>query len=267
LISHDLVQRVVSLLIRGGTRLNSITFSGGEALLHPQLEHFIEETAQHATKITVVTNGLLLTEQKLKSLLAAGVSKIRLGVDSIVKDSSRPSTGEKRAHSIHDAIGLLLSSKVQFELNIVLTKFNAAELPALICFCKENRISAKFFEHVSVDSFGNSHTKAHIHSAPLVPFETFQNAMLSTIDDVTMEYSPDLGKANLVYRGEGFQIRYCHYLCDFGLCHMTGTRIDSTGSVFACMGKRGLYRITCREPLWTSAEIMKTANSDKCVLK
>lgn len=266
LISDSLVKRVFNIMDHTGEKPSAITFTGGEALLHPRLEYYVEEASKYCQKIAVVTNGLLLNRSRLNSLVSAGTFKFRVGVDSLRK-YSRPSAGKKQADSIKKILTLLLSEKVNFELNVVLTQFNVRELKQLLTFCKENKISAKFFEHVTVDAFGFDHNKAQIHSEPLVPLQSFIDAVFNVMHDVTSENSLDLGSANIVYtsHSSGVRIRYCHYLCDYKLCYMTGTRIDSTGFVYVCMSKRGFYKISSEEPISQSLSTIKLAVKDGCL--
>lgn len=75
-----------------------------------------------------------------------------------------------------------------------------------------------------------------------------------------------MGKTDVIFEGseENFTIRYCHYLCDYGLCYKTGTRIDADGSVYTCMGQRGKLWINNVEPLNRSIETLEKAEKDGC---
>jgi MoaA/NifB/PqqE/SkfB family radical SAM enzyme len=79
-----------NIIEEGGSKLRSITFSGGEPLLHPELETIVSMYSDACEERTVITNGILLTEGRLQSLREAGVSKFRIGVDSLI-GPSRPS--------------------------------------------------------------------------------------------------------------------------------------------------------------------------------
>jgi MoaA/NifB/PqqE/SkfB family radical SAM enzyme len=265
-LSNDLFARVRELLGYQQTKLDSVTFSGGEPLLHPGLEHFIACLSHFTSKTTLVTNGLLLTPQRLSTLKTAGLTKIRLGVDSLRQNTSRPSPGAFPPGSIRGTIRMLLQSSVRFELNVVLTKFNAPELVELLQFCRDNSVSAKFFEHVKVHSFGSKSGKGYIEPQPLVPFEIFAAAMSSVFPPAASEISDDMGPANYIYNCGSFSIRYCRYLCPFGLCYKTGTRIDPGGFVYTCMAGDGRYRIDPAEPLYQSAETIIASRREGCDL-
>ena len=63
--------RRVDLLAELGTTL--ITISGGEPLLHPELETIIRHIRQHGIFASLISNGYLLTSDRIRELNAAGV--------------------------------------------------------------------------------------------------------------------------------------------------------------------------------------------------
>jgi molybdenum cofactor biosynthesis enzyme MoaA len=265
-LSDGLFSRVRELLASQQTHLDSVTFSGGEPLLHPGLDRFIEELVPFSSKRTLVTNGLLLTPERITRLTDAGITKIRLGVDSLRQDKSRPSSGHFPRVSIQRLMDALVKARATYELNVVLTTFNAPEIPDILKFCRDNRISAKFFEHVKVHSFGTTSGKGLIEPQPLVPFETFDAAMSSVFPAAHSSISEDMGPANQIYTCEGLCIRYCRFLCPFGLCFKTGTRVDPFGFVYTCMAGDGRYRIDSHEPLQRSIETILASAREGCSL-
>ena len=87
----------------------------------------------------------------------------------------------------------------------------------LLRFCGNNSISAKFFEHVRVHSVGGSLAHGVLEPEPLLTFAAFDSAMARVFPSVRREISADMGQANYVYDCGGLSIRYCRYLCPFGL--------------------------------------------------
>lgn len=106
-------------------------------------------------------------------LVDAGMTKIRLGVDSLRRERSRPSGGLFPIRNVIDVIDMCRSFNINVELNIVLTKYNLAEIIDLLNFCMVRKLSAKVFEHVEVEVFGSSGAQASIMSRPVVSFEQF----------------------------------------------------------------------------------------------
>lgn len=262
--SESLFSHIVEMLEEHEEPLNSVTFTGGEPLLHPQLEKFISQVSPFTKNRTMVTNGLMLTEEKLLKLQKAGLTKIRLGVDSITNDKSRPTTGKKPIRPIREIIALLIEKNFDFEINTVITKFNRKEIPTLINFCQDNFISAKFFEMVDVESFGDGSTEANMYALGHIPFLEFQSLAISNIKNCIHYSDEKMNGANYIFKGSGFEIRYCKYLCDFKLCYKTGTRIDPDGSVYVCMSQRGKNKITNSDSLQSSKFIIADAVKAGC---
>lgn len=263
-ITDDLINRISQLMTLNEKQLDAITFSGGEPLLHNNIYKIIEKLSKHSLKRTLVTNGILLDEKILARIKEAGITKIRLGMDSITKVKSRPTSGKPPNRPIKEVIEMLLQTNTNFELNVVLSKFNSTEIEKIISYCFTNKISAKFFELVEVEEFGDIGKEARLKSKEAIPYSIFRDAALRVVS--TMLPCGDMGKANVLFDGigENFLIRYCHYLCDYGLCYKTGTRIDADGSVYTCMGQRGKLWINNLEPINHSVEMLEKAMKCGC---
>lgn len=262
MISDTLVQRISDLMSLNERELSSISFSGGEALLHPKLFNYIEKLSGYSRRRTLITNGLLLNEENLNNLINSGITKIRLGVDSINKKKYRPTSGPYPKKPITETIELLKNRNINFELNVVLCQFNVREIESIIKYCSQNKISAKFFELVNVTSFGDVGTVANMCSKEIIPYQRFRNLVVKSIH--TQRTSDDMRFADIIFDGDGFSLRYCHFLCDYGLCYKTGTRIDASGSVYSCMKQRGKFWISPDEPLESSVDTIRRAIQTGC---
>ena len=75
-----LVQRVDHLASLG---TSIITLTGGEPLLHPDLDGVIARIRQHGTIATVITNGYLLTKQRIERLNSAGLDYLQISIDNV----------------------------------------------------------------------------------------------------------------------------------------------------------------------------------------
>lgn len=245
--------------------VGSITFTGGEALLHPRLEHFVQAVRPHCPSVTLVTNGILLTKARINGLLSAGLTKVRLGVDSLAAGKkTRPSHGSFPETDVMQTIANIKDSAVGLELNIVLTKFNISEIGDFFRFCAERKISAKVFEQVQVARFGTVEKPAEIHPKPLVEFPEFEENLRRTGVPFDVLEAAGFKGANLVVSGEGFSWRYCRYLCPYGLCWMTGTRIDPNGEVYTCMEKRFGQTLSTSETLATIVSKIQNVRRSGC---
>ena len=63
-----------------------ITISGGEPLLHPQLDEIIAHIRKRGIVAMLLSNGYLLTEQRIKRLNAAGLEFLQVSIDNVKPD-------------------------------------------------------------------------------------------------------------------------------------------------------------------------------------
>jgi MoaA/NifB/PqqE/SkfB family radical SAM enzyme len=63
-----------------------ITISGGEPLLHPEIERIIQRIRHHGAIAGMITNGYLLTPKKILSLNDAGLEHLQISIDNVLPD-------------------------------------------------------------------------------------------------------------------------------------------------------------------------------------
>jgi MoaA/NifB/PqqE/SkfB family radical SAM enzyme len=74
------------LSILAGMGTSIITISGGEPLMHPQLEDIIREIRKHKMIAGMITNGFLLSRERIKSLNEAGLQHLQISIDNVTPD-------------------------------------------------------------------------------------------------------------------------------------------------------------------------------------
>jgi len=67
--------------------ISIITFSGGEPLLHPQLDDLIRRVRSHGIIACMITNGYLLTSDRIERLNAAGLDHMQISIDNVKPDA------------------------------------------------------------------------------------------------------------------------------------------------------------------------------------
>ncbi len=63
-----------------------ITFSGGEPLLHPDLDALISRVRRRKIMACLITNGYLLTPQRVRQLNDAGLDHMQISIDNVMPD-------------------------------------------------------------------------------------------------------------------------------------------------------------------------------------
>jgi MoaA/NifB/PqqE/SkfB family radical SAM enzyme len=81
----ELVRRRVDLLGRLGTA--SITVSGGEPLLHPDLPAIVARVRERGAFASVITNGYLLSRGVIRALDTAGLDRLQISIDNVEPDA------------------------------------------------------------------------------------------------------------------------------------------------------------------------------------
>jgi len=78
--------RRIDLLVALGTTI--ITLSGGEPLLHPDLDEIIRHIRRRRAIATLITNGYLLTPDRIRRLNRAGLDYLQISIDNVTPDET-----------------------------------------------------------------------------------------------------------------------------------------------------------------------------------
>jgi MoaA/NifB/PqqE/SkfB family radical SAM enzyme len=78
--------RRVDLLAALGTTI--VTISGGEPMLHPELDAIIRRVRHHGAIATLITNGYLLTAERIRQLNRAGLDYLQISIDNVIPDET-----------------------------------------------------------------------------------------------------------------------------------------------------------------------------------
>jgi len=97
----------------GKLRTGVITLSGGEPLLHPELDAIISSIRRNATLAGLITNGYLLTADRIKKLNDAGLDYLQISIDNVMPDEV-----SKKSLKVLDKKLQLLSEHADFHVNI-----------------------------------------------------------------------------------------------------------------------------------------------------
>lgn len=105
------LKRRVDRLARLGTSF--IVISGGEPLLHPELDALITHIREKCLIAALITNGYLLTKDRIEKLNAAGLDHLQISIDNV-----NPDDVSKKSLKVLDQKLLLLAEHAEFHVNI-----------------------------------------------------------------------------------------------------------------------------------------------------
>jgi MoaA/NifB/PqqE/SkfB family radical SAM enzyme len=104
---HQRLDRLAEL----GT--NIITISGGEPLLHPDLDLIIARTRRRGMIAGMITNGYLLTAERIRRLNRSGLEHLQISIDNVIPDEV-----SKKSLKVLDKKLQLLAEHAEFHVNI-----------------------------------------------------------------------------------------------------------------------------------------------------
>ena len=90
-----------------------ITFSGGEPLLHPELDQLISHVRRHGIITALITNGYLLMPQRIRELNDAGLDHMQISIDNVMPDDV-----SKKSLKVLDKKLQMLAEHALFHVNI-----------------------------------------------------------------------------------------------------------------------------------------------------
>ncbi|HEY3443966.1 MAG TPA: radical SAM protein [Paludibaculum sp.] len=110
-VDTDVMLERVDNLGRLGTGI--ITISGGEPLLHPDLDQIIARIRSTGAITGLITNGYLLTAERIERLNRAGLDHMQISIDNV-----QPDDVSKKSLKVLDRKLQLLANHALFHVNI-----------------------------------------------------------------------------------------------------------------------------------------------------
>ncbi len=110
-IPLETMKRRVDDLARLGTTI--VTLSGGEPLLHPELDEIIAHMRKYPIIVGMITNGYLLTAERIQRLNRAGLDHLQISIDNVMPDDV-----SKKSLKVLDKKLQLLAEHADFHVNI-----------------------------------------------------------------------------------------------------------------------------------------------------
>src|SRR3954469_17247677 len=107
----ETMYRRLDRLAKLGTTI--VTISGGEPLLHPELDLIIARIRRNGMLAGMITNGYLLTADRIHKLNRAALDHLQISIDNVMPDDI-----SKKSLKVLDKKLQLLSEHADFHVNI-----------------------------------------------------------------------------------------------------------------------------------------------------
>lgn len=192
-----------------------ITQSGGEPLLHPDLDELIAHVRSHGIIAGTITNGFLLNADRIKRLNRAGLDHLQISIDNV-----QPDDVSKKSLKTLDTRLELLAEHAEFHVNI------NSVLGAGVDFPED---ALEITRRAQELGFGGTVGVIHDGDGQLRPLDPLQQRIFEAIGDMAQssfgrinKYNPFQknlvqGKPNNWWRCRAGG-RYL-YICEDGLVH------------------------------------------------
>lgn len=219
-----LAGRVVALTEHLG--LSKLRLTGGEPLIAPQLQRFLDQIAPLDVEKSITTNAEFLT-QWVEPLKAAGFERLNISLDTLDPRKFTEVTRGGDLHAVLDGIAAAKAAGMALKLNTVPMKgINEHELPLLHRFCMDEGIQFRLIELMRMGHLSDPKT-FHDHYVSL-------NDVLSVLDAPPIAHREPNATAHQ-YRGRhgpfwvigNESSPFCED-CD-------RLRIDSAGRIYGCI--------------------------------
>ncbi|HXN74601.1 MAG TPA: GTP 3',8-cyclase MoaA [Candidatus Acidoferrales bacterium] len=152
LLEWDEYERLARILVGMGIR--KIRVTGGEPLVRPGVEDFIGRLkALGVQDLSMTTNGHLLAE-RCDRLVAAGLNRINISLDSLDREKFEQITRTKTFDQVLGGIKAAQASPLRpVKVNAVLVRgINDGEVEAFAEFAREHDIVMRFIEFMPLDA-------------------------------------------------------------------------------------------------------------------
>jgi MoaA/NifB/PqqE/SkfB family radical SAM enzyme len=203
-----MIERVDKLAALGTTL---ITISGGEPLLHPDLDAIISRVREHGILSGMITNGYLLTGDRIQRLNRAGLEHLQISIDNV-----QPDDVSKKSLKVLDKKLQLLAEHAEFHVNINSVLGSGVKNPQDALIIARRAIELGFTSTVGI---------IHDGSGQLKPLNPEELAVFDKIKSLNKShYSALNGFQENIAHGRPNEWR-CRsgarylYICEDGLVH------------------------------------------------
>jgi MoaA/NifB/PqqE/SkfB family radical SAM enzyme len=226
------MERRIDELGRLGTSV--ITISGGEPLLHPDLDRVIARIRKTGAIAGMITNGYLLMPDRITRLNRAGLDHMQISIDNVMPDDV-----SKKSLKVLDAKLKMLAEHADFHVNINSVVGGGIANPTDALTVSERALALGFSSTIGI---------IHDGSGQLKPLGDAERSVWNKVRQLTRRsYSRFNHFQEAIANGQPNDWR-CRaggrylYICEFGLVHYCSQQRGYPGVPLAEYTKRDVKR-------------------------
>jgi cyclic pyranopterin phosphate synthase len=163
-LSFDEYERLVRILV--GLGIRKVRVTGGEPLVRPGVAEFLARLkALGVRDLSLTTNGFTLAE-RLDGLIAAGLDRINISLDSLKQERFEAITRTKTFEQVIASIEAAQASRLRpVKVNAVLVRgINDDEIEDFAQFARDLNLIMRFIEFMPLDA-GHTWTRDRVVTA------------------------------------------------------------------------------------------------------
>lgn len=145
-LTYEENKKILNNLIENG--VNNITWTGGEALLYPNLKELLKISQENGIKNKLITNGMVLAKNENMREILDYLDSLTLSLDTI-NDDTNEELGRGRNHfeEVKTILDYVKNKNLKVNINTVVSKKNINDIEQLGEFLNNYNISKwKFFK-------------------------------------------------------------------------------------------------------------------------
>lgn len=211
-----------------------ITISGGEPLLHPELDQVIARIRRTGAIAGMITNGYLLMPERIERLNRAGLDHMQISIDNVMPDDV-----SKKSLKVLDAKLRMLRDHADFHVNINSVVGGGIAHPTDALTVSERALALGFSSTIGI---------IHDGSGQLKPLGDEERTVWDRVRKLTRRsYSRFNHFQEAIANGESNDWR-CRagsrylYICELGLVHYCSQQRGYPGVPLANYGKADIQR-------------------------
>ncbi len=214
------------------TYFDEIIFTGGEALLNQDLFNFAKLCREQNLEISLLTNGVLLTEPIIKKIITSGFSTVSVSLDSLKPEVNDQQRGQGAL--VFKNLQTLLKLKpknIQVEIMQTVTRRNIADILPMSQFCQKNNLT-HWVDPVEISPLIKSIQPMALEKTTKAQKKQLEKAMLAWAnkDETLINYTRAVLK--LINHQKPNNI-----FCPMGTSHFV---LDVDGNLYPCFSRHDL---------------------------
>lgn len=254
----EMLRRVDQLAALGTT---IITISGGEPMLHPDLDEIIRHIRRRGAIATLITNGYLLTTDRIRRLNQAGLDYLQISIDNVNPDET-----SKKSLKVLDRKLEWLAEYAEFSITVNSVLGSPVRQPedARTIARRARALGLTSTVGILHDGDGQLRPLAADHLAIYQDLLEPDQKMFSFAQYDTFQRNISRGLPNTWHCRAGGRFLY---ICEDGLVHYCSQQRGHPGIPLARYTREDLVREAAREkpcaPLCTVSCVHQTAMLDR----